>query len=340
MKNKIITLILLLLIPCSVFAKTNYKADTELIIDENYNSSTFFAGQELTTNEDTKINGIAFIASQKSTIEGTSDYLAAASADIKIRGEVINDSFIATDKLSLYGKLNRDLYAIANNAYLSNEIKGNIRLFASKVKLENVVIGKNVTIYADIIEFGKNVEIKGKLKYNKNATVKNIENATVNSVTTYESDNYSQSFISILLSTIASTLNYILIGIIMLYIFPKLFNKKFEGKYMGFGALTLLLAPIVFLVLLMIPFTISLGFISILLFILLIYISIIIPSYMIGDYINKELLKNKESKYISLIIGIIVINLITCIPFIGGFIFFMAMLYGIGYIIQNLKNLR
>lgn len=340
MKKRIMALILIMaMLPIGVFAKTNYQFGQNIVVEENYNSSIMIASQDTEVNNDVEIDGISIIASNSINLEGKTDYLVSASDNIKIRGEVLNDAFVTTNKLSLYGNLKRDLYAFANNVYLSNKIDGNIKIYAATVKFENIIISKNVTICANEIEIGKNVVIKGTLNYNDNAIINGLEKAEINKIKTYKEKVVDVSVGTKILEIIVSTLSYFIIGFLLLYLSPKLFNKKdVDFKYLGIGALLLLLIPFLIVFMMIIPFTITLSFIIMGIYILLIYLSGIITSFILGNYLNTKILHNNESNYISLIIGIIAIQILSLIPIFGGFLVLIFTLYGMGYIFSNFKK--
>jgi hypothetical protein len=79
------------------------------------------------------------------------------------------------------------------------------------------------------------------------------------------------------------------------------------------------------------------ALITLALFVIAIYLSTLLSSYIIGNLINTKLFKN-DNVYLSLVIGIILIKLVKLIPILGGWIAALALFYGMGLIYKYITN--
>ena len=153
-------------------------------------------------------------------------------------------------------------------------------------------------------------------------------------------NNYSYTFkdkaIDFLLSAIAAFIAMV----VLFYLIPKtkekLDNFKLEfsniAKTSGIGLIVLILVPIISIIAMISVFLIPLSLITIAIYIISIYLSFLLMYYIVGNIITSKLL-NSDNMYLSLLIGIVLVKLIYLIPYIGGFVRFVSLLFGLGGVI-------
>ena len=332
MKEKIkIILLALFILPSIVSAKDIYQYKDKLNIDGTYNSSTFFAGDKISS--EAQLNGISFMMGSNVEIDGKVDYIASISEDITIYGDIINDAFLASTKISINGNLKRDAYLLADSIYIDGKINRNIYAYANKLKLENTTIKGNVYLKASEVIVGENVKINGKLTINKDAIITGENNFNIK---TYEIEENKVSISSYIISILNSTLNYVVVGILLMIFAPKLFKKlNNDPTYIGKGFVLLILVPIICIMFLIIPYTRSLSFIILALYIIFIYISKIFTAYVLGNKYFKN-----DNVYLNLLFGLLIINTIGIVPIIGSYITLASVLFGLGFIASNIKKAK
>ena len=332
MKERIkIILLALFLLPNIVSAKDIYQYKDNLKIDGTYNSSTFFAGEKISSEAD--LNGISFMMGSTIDVDGKIDYIASMGEDITIYGDIKNDAFLLSSKISINGDLKRDAYMLADSIYIDGKINRNIYAYANKLKLENATINGNVYLRASEVVVGENVKIKGKLTINENAIITGENDFNIN---TYEIEENKVSISSYIISILNSTLNYIVVAILLIILAPKLF-KKLENNptYMGKGFVFLILVPIICIMFLIIPYTRSLSLILLALYIIFIYISKIFTAYVIANKYFKN-----DNIYFNLLFSLLIINTLCIVPIIGSYISLASMLFGLGFIASNIKKAK
>ena len=96
------------------------------------------------------------------------------------------------------------------------------------------------------------------------------------------------------------------------------------------GLIGLIIIPLVSLILLVTVVGLYLGLISLLCYIIMLLLSTIMSSMVIGENIITKLAKKESNPYLAIIIGVTLIKLIGIIPSIGGLIYFFSFIYGFG----------
>lgn len=334
-----ILLLALLLLPSIVCAKENFKYEEKLNIDGKYNATTFFSGDKI--NSEAEINGISFMAGTEINLDGKLDYAIHMAEDLTLDGKVNNDAFIMSGKqITISGEVKRDAYLLSDNIYIDGNIGRNFFGYATTIKIENANIKGNLYLRATEIEFGKNVKIEGKIKYNKNAIIKGEENIKNIKTETYAIKTNKVSISDYIINILNSTLQYVVVGLLLMIFMPNLFKKLDKEKnysdHIAKGFIGLFVVPIACIFLIVIPYTRSLAFILLALYIIFIYLSFIFSGYIVGNLV----MKNHNNNYLNLLIGLLILKILTYMPYIGSFVSMGALLIGLGFLLNNIKRAK
>lgn len=337
MKRVKILLLALLLLPSIVCAKSNFQSDDKLNLEGKYNATTFFSGEKI--NSEADLNGISFMAANEINLEGKIDYAIHMAEDLTLDGVVKNDAFIMTSKqITLSGEVGRDAYLLSDNIYIDGKIGRNFFGFATTMKIENAEINGNLYLKATEIEFGENVIIKGKIKYNEDAVIKGLDDNVKTETYAIKADSISAT--DYIINILNSTLQYVVVGLLLMILMPNLFKKldkeKNYSEYIGKGFIGLFLIPIVSIFLIIVPYTRSLAFITLALYVIFIYVSFIFSAYVAGS----NIMKNHDNNYLNLLVGALVLNVLSNMPLVGSFVSMGALLIGFGFILNNIKRAK
>lgn len=364
MKNKVLLLLFVILfIPFSIKAEEIISSEDSTISDENLilvepelsdeiykgeNKSMFWAGDTETLSK--TIQGIFFAAGNNVTLEGLSEYGMFAGNSITVSSNITKDLFVAANSVYFTNKsfIGRDAYIAANNVYITTIINGDLKIMANNVLLSDTTIYGDVDIDCSSLKIGSDVTITGTLSYNEDAnySATNIDN--IDSIIIKEEkyfEEYEVSFEDNLLSWIFKIVSLLIVCYVINLVFPK-FYKAIDTKIttnnifkkMGIGLIMLVCIPVASIFVMLTGIGVPLGLIVLVMYVVILYLSIIPCIYVIGNLLLTKTFKKKDNVYISLIIGILVIELINLIPFIGGFIYFLFMLIGLGYFRNILFN--
>ena len=286
------------------------------------------------------IDGIGFIAGETVNVKGSLEYGFMAGNNITVDG-VISKNIYAAGNIITFTKnasIGRDIFLAGNEVVLNGNLDRNISISATRVVLEdNLTINGNIKINASSIVVKNGANIKGELSYNEDIN-KDISNtANIGKITTYKIEKNSSFNVKDLLQ---STLNMIIVFLVITIIIPKSLEKSENiynesnkyAKNIGIGALFLICVPLISLLLILSNIGMSLGIILGLIYGICIYLSYIVSGFILGNLLLGKVMKLNTNKYLSGIIGIVIIKIVSIIPIFGVLISILALLLGLGTI--------
>ena len=120
----------------------------------------------------------------------------------------------------------------------------------------------------------------------------------------------------------------------------EIYEKKNSNyiKNIGIGFLILICVPLISLILLASNIGVYLGLILVALYAIAIYLSFIISGYILGNLILVKLMKLNTNKYLSGIIGIILLKILMVIPVLSTIICLIAITLGLATIWNLLQK--
>lgn len=286
------------------------------------------------------IDGIGFIAGETVNVKGSLEYGFMAGNNITVDGAISKNIYAAGNIITFTknASIGRDIFLAGNEVVLNGNLNRNISISATRVVLEdNLTINGNIKINASSIVVKNGANIKGELSYNEDIN-KDISNtANIGKITTYKIEQNSSFNVKDLLQ---STLNMIIVFLIITIIIPKSLEKSENiynesnkyAKNIGIGALFLICVPLISLLLILSNIGISLGIILGLIYGICIYLSYIISGFILGNLLLGKVMKLNTNKYLSGIIGIVIIKIVSIIPIFGVLVSILALLLGLGTI--------
>ena len=199
------------------------------------------------------------------------------------------------------------------------------------------------TVYGDVnldannIVVEDNVTIHGTLSYNENANATISDNTMITDIeklaTVEESNGIDAN------AVLSSIVNLVIVFLVISILLPQtiektsnLYKKPSFGLYVrniGAGILILICIPLIAMLLLLSNIGIALGLILAALYVIALYLAYIYSGFLVGEILLIKVLKLKVNKYLSGIIGIIILKLLTLIPILGTIIGFLAITLGL-----------
>lgn len=343
-KLKYLLLFLMVLLPLKVNAieeRSIIKGDDNVNYEEEVDGSALLAGNNVTSKS--SIFGLGLLFGNNITQDGDSEYLISAGNNITVNGNIEKDAIILGNIITINSIVGRDTFITGNEVVLTGTYNRDIEIYASKVTLQDALIGRNVKINATSIEIGKNTTINGTLNYIEDAKYSIDPTASIYQTETFEVEeveNYQAPTFKTTIITMILTLGMLLVTFLSFALFTKNLFHKFEKtnsfnkvlKTFGVGILTLIVVPILS-ILLMITFVgIGVGVITLILYIAVLLLNYIISGYMLGSLIWHKLLKKETNIYYQGLIGITVFYILTYIPYLNGILVFLSMIFSLGLI--------
>lgn len=309
---------------------------------------------ENVSNINTDVSGNVFIMAKEvninSYIEGNV-FILAESVNIGEDAVIANSAFICAKDIKIAGTI-ADLYCTASNVQTNTTslIVRTANIAGASVELNGHIM-KNANISCDSIVVNDTAKINGNLSYSAPSEI-SINEALVDGSVTFDkvdseelAKNRVSSYVKDLLSALILAL---IVVLIVVFAAPKFVEKehyiltKKTLVSLGCGALAMIVVPLACLLLL---FTI-IGIIPAIAIFFTFVFAIAVAPAIVAIPLGKMLCNkfNKKSNgYLVLMsmICVLVINLITSIPIIGGFFTLIVSLFGLGiftYLIFNNKK--
>ncbi len=359
-------ILLFFILPVSVFA-FEIKTDDSIYVgpNETIEGNLYAVGQAV--NIDGKITGDLFCIGQSINIRGevAGDVICAGQSvdisgqingsvrtvgnTINVRGNIAHnlqmfgvnlilsqegivgwDTLIAGASTNIDGKIGRSLYGGVANGTINGEINGNVDLSLDSRKQGNptlvisdkAIINGNLT-YTDWRDatIGNNANIIGSII--RNQPKEKNDNKNIMAVWAW--------------SKLYSVFAALVIGLVVISLWRKpiieITDKmlKKPNKAIGWGAVVMLITPILSIILIFTLIGLPLAIILFSFWLLAIYLSKIIAGIFIGrNILEKTWKKKKDSLIWAMIIGIIICWLIFSIPLIGWLLTLVAIWWGLG----------
>ncbi|MCK5289739.1 MAG: hypothetical protein KAJ56_02235 [Candidatus Aenigmarchaeota archaeon] len=329
--------------------------DDIIIIGENIQIRGHIKGDVIalgsTVITDGEIDGDIIVLGQDINLKGKiNDDIYALGGHIDIDGPnpdngIVVGSIIIIDRDT---EFKRDVRFAGESINIDGTIGRDVNIAGQTVTVTGI-IGGNATIKSESLTIQESSAINGSLNYTspKEADIKNIDSIKGDIVYTKKIE-IKKTYIESIKSSIWSILSLFLIGLLIIYIMPGFIERTEKTirtrtlKSMLFGFIGLIIIPIVAFIMIFTLIGIPLSLIIFALYIIGLYISTIFVGIALGQKILNRTNK-KKAGILSLLIGLIALNLIFILPYIGGLAKIISLVLGFGALIiadfEILKNM-
>jgi hypothetical protein len=299
-----------------------------LLLPSNVGALKMLSGNQVSV--DSPIEDDIFAAGGKIDINAPVDGVVIAGGNININAPVNGDVFVAGGQVSVNSDVKGKIVAAGGRI----DIKGNAK---------NVVIaGGNINIHStavisrDVVISGGNVNNAGRIDGNLTVRAENFQNTGSAGSVEFIKSQGSQSFQRTMgIFRILITLGFLILGIILLKLFPVQFLKVDEeiGKSTLLktvvGFVLIIVSMVVIILVAITVIGLPIAAIMAMLFIIALMLSTIFVSFAAGKKILDQL-KLKTGNTWIFVLGFIILNILFIIPYAGGLIQIVAMSLGFG----------
>ncbi len=342
---KILSIVLLLFTITNTYAIEVVKAGDVVTHSGDYSSTRFVAGNKVTNTAD--VEGIVFIAGNELILNGKAPYGFYAGNIVTVNENVEKDMFVAGNHVTISNDavIGRDAYIAGSIVTINTNIGRDLRVGASSVDLSGATILGDAYVTADVITLNETTNITGKLLYPDNARVTGLSSAKIGSIEKFAEDaKYTYTMKDKITDFVVSSIAAFIVLVVLFYLIPNSKDKleKFElnfgniAKTSGIGLLFLIVVPLVSVIAMFTGILVPLSLITLAIYIISIYLSLLLVCYIVGNVINSKVFNN-NNKYLSIILGIIIVKLLVLIPYIGGLLGFISLIFGLGLICKFIK---
>lgn len=315
--------------------------------DENtvYNRSIFVAGDNVTAQQ-LDINGMIFVAGMKVRATGKQQSIAAAGETVVLDSITHQEAYLAGRNVELTNSASvRDLFVAGEAVTIRGVVRGDIYAGAGKVIVENATILGDANFSASEVEFKGENMVHGTLRYDSTTKLIGLDEKKVGGIATRTTPNYNTDALFLIFSYAAKVCSMIAcIAIFVVFLarisetqLKRFMDNKSAAKDAGIGLVALIVVPSLILLLMSFDFLALINVVLVLTFIIACIASIGVASARLGKFVDKKILKAKDSNiYQIAMLGAVTFSLVWIVPIIGSTIGLILLISGFGYIIGEM----
>ena len=369
----LITTMLMLFSATTVLAFDTRSDDTVHIPDGEVINDDLYTGANIITIDGT-INGDVWAAARIISIGGiVNNSVMAIAQTINISGDIGHTVRVAGETVNISGDIAGDLFVAGNEITMADNvhIKGDLLFGAGVIRINGIVdgdikgrggeiiigckVGGDLNLEVSELTILPTADIKGSLTYigEERATIQ--PGAQISGITTHKlpeaKEEQSETFLLALLSSIKTKfigfLMALLSGLLIILITPKRLASIAEsirsrpGPSAGWGAIVLLVTPIAAVIICITIIGLPVGLIALALWGLAIYLAQIPVGLFLGQWIISHFRDVEDNRGImigALATGLIILKLLSLIPYFGFFIGLAVILFGPGAVIATIRK--
>ncbi len=295
---------------------------------------------------DGSVTGSLLVFAQTVRISGdVGGTIRGGANTISFQGTSGRDLVMGANTISITGSIGQDFFGAANSSTVTGSVGRNIQAAMDRLVIDAPVGGDISAVVNDLI-FSSRAMVDGKVTYTSEneATVNN--QAVIQGVIKRLDPPDKAVFVSPTRSAwsfIRPVLSLLAVALLLALLFPGLTGgtartiKERPGLSIGSGALIVFVAPIAALILLITVIGIPISVLSMLLYIVLIYLTRVFAGYFLVLMALERFNKRLHPVWTTLI-GVLVLALLIKIPYIGWLIHLAAVLFAAGAFILYLTG--
>ena len=331
--------------------KTSFLSGENVRVDGDINGTTFITAGNVEVNG--TIDGDLFVAGQSTVINGTvKGSVFVAGQNITLNGVVENTIYLAGATLKVTSQTNGSAFLAGQNIFVE---KGTV--IEKDVFVGGAKVYQNGVINGDLSSSSESLSVDGKiggdLKYSSQNKADFSSNSEVVGETTWKkiepksSESAKSVFtIAFLMKILFSILAPLVVWLFVRWIRPDFWPDLAEKiaasplRALGFGALAVVLIPVVAILLMITVIGIPLSFILLALYGVTFYVSKIIFSVFIGLWFQNRFNWSKAGSFWLFLLGLIILSILGVVPIVGMIVGFVIAFFGMGSIVWSLLEGR
>ncbi len=252
---------------------------------------------------------------------------------------------LKTEKNSL---IKKDLIAYGGEVDIDGEVQGRVKGEMGRFNLQGKIGSANIGANKTSIKSGSSIMgdllIKGKKEPQIEPDAKVMGKTEYKKIEEKEGK-HKKGGLGGFIKTIFF-ISRLIIGIILIALFKPFITKTNEilknstWKSLGFGFLTIIVIPVAMVITLITVIGIPISIFCLFLFLTISYLSGIVFATGFGEVLIRLIKKEGTiSPFISFIVGIIIVSIISLIPYLGFFVRLTVLFFGTGMLVLLFNNL-
>lgn len=312
-----------------------------VILNKEYTSSTFYAGE--TIYDKSLTQGMGVFVGNKVSVAGLYEYGFHAANELNITGMYVRDLFAIGNTINIKecAEVPRDVYVAASTVNIEANIGGSAFIAADKIVLNNIKIEEDLRVSARELEFVGDVEIAGKLIKNDDLILTNSENVKIAEIEDYHIMNFDFVIKNKMLLVVLHLASMIVTAVVFILLAKKFAEKiKQDAKKMdvsemfmtlcfgaGFGIGMPLLAALLMILIIGIPASLIL----LLAWVLFMCVATSITALFVGTKVMPNM-----NPILSTSLVLVLIVVLNLIPYVKVILIIAEICFGLGLIAKAL----
>ncbi len=318
-----------------------YTVGKDIKVDGRVEGDIMCAGQ--TVEITGTVEGDVLCAAQTITVSGhVEGDVRAAGQVVVLKGKIDGSASIAAQNSSIEtgAVVGRDVTIVSQLATIDGTVARDAQVTATTFS-GDAVIGRNLDLTAQVITLHDKTNIAGDFRYISEPDAAIAMGAHITGKTEHSiPDTRSRQMVTpatYVNTAIFSFLSLLLVGAALLLAVPRLVaattatlqQRPFVTVAVGCGALVV--APFIAVMLMVTIIGIPLGLLLLFSWLVSLFVAVALSAHAVGHMIIKKLgWQDAWRHFASMVIGLFAIFLGSLLPFIGGFIIFCALVWGVG----------
>jgi cytoskeletal protein CcmA (bactofilin family) len=252
----------------------------------------------------------------------------AFAADAKVR--IVIEGDVLVDR----GQTTKDVYVADGDVTVRGRVDGDIVVGDGDVTIRGDVTG-DVLTFGGRATLGRRAHVEGDLRYGQDKPVVSPGARVDGDVKKLKPDDVGGGVLSFALAVwVAVTVSMLLLGLILLLLFPRAgeaaarVGRTRKGRALLVGLLTLIVIPVIGVLALITVIGIPLGAT-----LLLLMLPLWAISYVTGSLVVGRMIKKTGGALLAFIIGLVIVRVLALVPFLGGLVSFLTALLGLGALV-------
>jgi cytoskeletal protein CcmA (bactofilin family) len=260
---------------------------------------------------------------------------SAYAADAKERIVIVGDVLVER------GQTTKDVVVANGDVTVRGTVDGDVVVADGDVTLRGHVTGDVVT-FAGTATLGRRAHVDGDLLYGDKKPAVAAGAQVGGDVKKVKAEDISGGAIALRIGIwLAVTVSVLILGLLLLALFPKAADavartaKARTGRAALIGLLTFFLIPIIGVIALITVVGLPLGA-GLLLAVLPIYgLAYTTSAFVVGRLVSKQ-----GARILTFVIGLVILRVLALVPFVGGLVWFLATILGLGALMVAAQRAR
>lgn len=297
---------------------------------------------------DSNVEHDVFAAGNSVDIKGTiGGNVFAAGQTISLQGKIDGDLFLVGQAVTIEKEteLTGNIYVVGGEVIILGKVMGDVNASGGTIEIDGTITGKASITAGTLLTIGKNANIE-KLSYQssveanieKGSVIVNQEYTPLKNKTEEKGMGGFRTRRKSIFFPIVSFLGSLALAFLLAFLFRKLTKPVIEESFtnfwssLGIGFAVFVAAPIGMILIAITMIGCKIAFLFGCMYILFLVFSSSFAGLILGSWIVKLLKKEQEIpiSWVSVLIGVCVITLLSWIPFIGWLPKFVLLMVGLG----------